>query len=130
MAELYYARISRINYEEGTADIVIEELENQVVNDIPFLANTYEMPKIRDRVAVILQYIRGDVDKGVILGPVYSCERKPNNPGKEIFEKRFKDGTSVTYDGNNKTLEISAEHLKVREIEASKVLYREMERKG
>lgn len=122
MAELFYARISKVNYKNGTADVVIEEHENQVVSDIPFLANVYEMPKIKDRVAVLIEYIRGDVDKGVILGPVYSNEKKPNRTGKSIFEKRFKDGTSITYNEELKLMTVEAERLKVKELNAERVV--------
>lgn len=122
MAELFYARISKVDYKKGTADVVIEERENQVVSDVPFLANVYEMPKIKDRVAVLIEYIKGDIDKGVILGPVYSNEKKPNLTGKSIFEKRFKDGTSITYNEELKLMTVEAERLKVKELNAERVV--------
>lgn len=116
MAKLYYARISSVNYKKGTASIAIEERENQVIEDIPFMADTYEMPKPKERVAVLLEYLNGDVDKGVILGPIYSVENLPNKTGKEIFEKRFKDGTSILYDRKSKTMEITADNIKVKKL--------------
>lgn len=63
MAKLFYARISKIDYEKGLADITIEEHEKQVINDVPFLAGAYEMPKIKERVAVLLEYSGKDFDK-------------------------------------------------------------------
>ena len=118
MAKLYYARISSVNYKKGTASISIEEHENQVIENIPFMANTYEMPKTKERVAVLLEYLNGDVDKGVILGPIYSAEKLPHKTGKEIFEKCFEDGTSIVYDQKNKIMEITAENVKVKKIMA------------
>lgn len=126
MAKLYYARISKINYEKGMADIVIEEHENQVVNDVPFLAGYYEMPKVKERVAVLLEYTQGDIDKGVILGPIYSAEKEPNKSGKGIFEKRFQDGTNIVYDESSKTMEISAKCVKVKELNAGSVKTKEL----
>ena len=122
MAELFYARISKVDYKKGTADVVIEERENQVVSDVPFLANVYEMPKIKDRVAVLIEYIKGDIDKGVILRPVYSNERKPNRTGKSMFAKRFKDGRSITYNEELKLMTVEAERLKVKELNAERVV--------
>lgn len=126
MAKLYYARISKINYKKGMADIIIEEHENQVVNDVPFLAGYYEMPKVKERVAVLLEYTQGDIDKGVILGPIYSVEKEPNKNGKGIFEKRFKDGTNIVYDESSKTMEISAKCVKVKELNAGSVKTKEL----
>lgn len=118
MAKLFYARISKIDYEKGLADITIEEHEKQVINDVPFLAGVYEMPKIKERVAVLLEYSGKDFDKGIILGPMFSADKEPKETGKGLFVKYFSDGTKMKYDSNNKTMEVTAENLKVKNVTA------------
>ena len=110
MAKLFYARISKIDYEKGLADITIEEHEKQVINDVPFLAGAYEMPKIKERVAVLLEYSGKDFDKGIILGPMFSADKEPKETGKGLFVKYFSDGTKMKYDSNKGTfVNISAD---------------------
>ena len=115
MADLYFAKISAVNEKEGTADIIISEKENQVINDVPYLAYAYEMPRPGDTVAALLEFNRGDFDKGILMGPVFTPKNKPEESGKDIFYKRFKDGAKIRYDSRMKTMTVSAEKVEIKD---------------
>ena len=104
MAKLIFAKISVLHYEDGAADIAVPEYEDQVIEEVPFLSWFYEMPKVGDTVAALLEFDGGNYDKGIILGPFYNPGNKPEKCGKDIFWKGFKDGAGVLYDRNQKTL--------------------------
>lgn len=76
------------------------------------------MPKIKERVAVLLEYSGKDFDKGIILGPMFSADKEPKETGKGLFVKYFSDGTKMKYDSNNRTMEVTAENLKVKNVTA------------
>lgn len=117
MAELYYCRISSVDYGSGTANVSIQERENQVVTGVPFLSWAYEMPTAGDMVAAIFEESYGRIGKGVILGPIFANGNRPGVSGAGIFYKEFADGASVKYDPANKCMEITAEKLVVEELE-------------
>ena len=121
MARLYFAKISAINYDAGTADISIMEHESQVINDVPFLADAYEMPKIKDTVAVLIESENGNMDKGVIIGPVFAPDNKPEETGKGIFYKKFQDGASVKYDSASKTITVEAEKIEIKSADVKSI---------
>ena len=71
MVSLVYGKISAINYGAGTAGITLEDKENQVIQDVPFLAAFYEMPRIGDTVAAVFDETGGQIGKGIILGKIF-----------------------------------------------------------
>lgn len=72
MATLFYAKISSVNRTLGEANVTLQDRENQVIQGVPFLITPYEMPKSGDKVAVLFEEKNGQIEKGVILGKVYS----------------------------------------------------------
>lgn len=119
MAALYFAKISAVHYKAGTADISITEKEDQVINNVPFLAYAYEMPSPGDTIAVLLEFDRGNYDKGIILGKIYDSDNKPENPGRKIFCKQFADGAKVLYDSSTKTMTITADKIIAKDVKTS-----------
>lgn len=120
MVRLYHCKISSVNYEKGTADVTIQERENQVITGVPFLSMFYEMPEPRDTVAAIFEESDGKIEKGVILGKLFSKGNRPGASGEGIFYKKFSDGTSMKYDPADKSMEITAERVIVNEVEYKK----------
>lgn len=125
MAELYFCRISSVNYANGTADITIPDRENQVITEIPFLAWYYEMPDAGDLVAALFENSDGKIGKGVVLGKIFSSGNRPGMSGAGIFYKEFADGTAVKYSPSEKCMEITADKIVVGELE-----YRKATQKG
>lgn len=111
------AKISKIDYEAGRADVTIEDRDGLVVTDVPFLDSIYEMPRVKDAVYVDFEEKGGRIKRGVILGRFYTKDNPPAQSGKGIFFKEFSDGAFIKYDPETKTLEISADTLKVKKIE-------------
>jgi hypothetical protein len=119
MAELFYAKISSINYKKGTADVALQDREDQVIENVPFLAGWYEMPEPGDVAAAIFEDMDGQIGKGVILGPMFLAKNRPKESGKGIFYKEFSDGACIRYTPETGTLEVTADKLVVRELEAA-----------
>lgn len=116
MVSFFYAKISAINYKAGTAGITLEDKENQVIQDVPFLSAFYEMPRPGDTVAVLLEETGGQFGKGVILGKIFLSGNPPGESGPGIFYKQFSDGASVRYDPAAQEMEVRAKKLAVDEL--------------
>ena len=59
--------ISAINYEEGTAQVVYKDRDEQVSPYLPFWSNEYNMPDIDTLVYVV--HLQNGSTKGMILIP-------------------------------------------------------------
>lgn len=116
MATLFYGSISTVNYEGGTADITLPDRENQIIQNVPFLAAFYEMPMSGDIVAVLFEDIDGQIGKGIILGKMFLQGNAPKETGKGIFYKEFSDGAAVKYTPKMEQLEISTKKIIVEEL--------------
>lgn len=116
MVSLVYGKISAINYGAGTAGITLEDKENQVIQDVPFLAAFYEMPRIGDTVAAVFDETGGQIGKGIILGKIFLSGNPPGESGPGIFYKQFSDGASVKYDPATQEMEVRAKKLVVDEL--------------
>lgn len=117
MAELFYAKISSIAYQKGTANVTLPDREDQVIENVPFLAGYYEMPKPGDTVAAIFEDENGQIGKGVILGSMFLKKNRPKESGKGIFFKEFSDGASIRYTPETGVLEITADKIIVKNLE-------------
>ncbi len=117
MVSLFYGRISSIDYAAGTANIVLQERENQVVQEVPFLSICYEMPGSGDVVAVLFEEVDGQIGKGVVLGRMFLADNKPGESGAGIFYKQFTGGAGVKYTPETGELEIRVKKVVVDEIE-------------
>lgn len=120
MVELFYCKISTINYTAGTANVTIEERENQMITGVPFLASCYEMPKVGETVAVIFDTTGGKIGRGVILGNFFSRMNQPGESGEGLFYKEFSDGSSIKYDPSSKSMELTVKKIVVDEVEYKK----------
>lgn len=116
MATLFYGSISTVNYEGGTADIALSDRENQIIQNVPFLAAFYEMPASGDVVAVLFEDIDGQIGKGIILGKMFLQDNRPKETGKGIFYKEFSDGAAVKYTPKTEQLEIATKKVVVDEL--------------
>ena len=113
------AKISKIDYEAGRADVTIEDREGIVITDVPFLDAIYEMPAVKDAVYVDFEEKGGRIKRGVILGKFYTSDNPPTQFGKGIFFKEFTDGAYIKYDPDSKTLELAVDKIKIKEIEVN-----------
>lgn len=121
MAELFYCKISKINYSLGMADLVIEDREGQIIPGVPFLAREYDMPEVGDMVAAIMNDDAGKIGRGVVLGKIFSKNNAPIMKGEGIFYKGFADGTHIAYDPSSRTLDINVDNISARHITANEI---------
>lgn len=126
MATLFYAKISAIDYDDGTASVSLSDRENQIIRSVPFLSSVYEMPKPKDTVAVIFEEINGQIGKGVILGKIYCMDNRPSESGADIVYKEFPDGTKARYSVETSELEIDSDKFVANEIKAKKLVVDEI----
>lgn len=120
MATLFYGKISSVNYGGGTAGVTLQDRENQVIQEVPFLSMFYEMPKPGDTVAALFEEVSGQIDKGIILGKIFTDENMPGMSGSGIFYKQFTDGAGVKYTPESQELELAVKKVIVDEIEYKK----------
>lgn len=90
MGEIRIGRVSGINYEKGSVNVIYENEDNTVVTDIPFLCNKeYYMPKIGEMI-VVLEISNGTE---IAIGTFFNNQNRPSSAGKlykkEIGEKSF-----------------------------------------
>ena len=116
MASLFYGKISAINYGAGTSAVTLPDRENQVIQDVPFLAMIYEMPKPGDTVAVLFEEEGGRIGKGVILGKIFLRGNAPRETGPGIFYKEFTDGAGIKYTPESQEMEIMTKKVVVDEL--------------
>lgn len=121
MVGLFYCRVSKIAYAAGTADLVIEDREGQIIPGVPFLATAYDMPRVGDMVAVVMDETGGRIERGVILGKIFSEINRPELSGPGIFHKTFSDGGHITYDPVTKTLDIGVDRITAGRISAKEI---------
>ena len=90
-----------MNYENSTADVAIPEREDMVKTDIPILDTVYNMPSSGEEVVALFD--DKSLQRGVILGRPYY---------------------------RSKVMEVSAQTLKVKRLDAESVIYHDSCEKG
>ena len=107
--------ISAINYEEGTAQIVYKDRDDEVSPYLPFWSNEYNMPDIDTLVYVV--HLQNGSTKGMILIPPFTNEHPPVEGKKGIWRKDFGDGSYLRYDYETLHLDIVTHSVKMQELE-------------
>ena len=92
--------ISAINYEEGTAQVVYKDRDDEVSPYLPFWSNEYNMPDIDTLVYVV--HLQNGSTKGMILIPPFTNEHPPVEGKKGIWRKDWRStGGSQPHWKNN-----------------------------
>ena len=107
--------ISAINYEEGTAQIVYKDRDDEVSPYLPFWSNEYNMPDIDTLVYVV--HLQNGSTKGMILIPPFTNEHPPVEGKKGIWRKDFGDGSYLRYDYETLHLDIVTHSVKIQQLE-------------
>lgn len=107
--------ISAINYEEGTAQVVYKDRDEQVSPYLPFWSNEYNMPDIDTLVYVV--HLQNGSTNGMILIPPFTNEHPPVEGKKGIWRKDFGDGSYLRYDYETLHLDIVTHSVKIQQLE-------------
>ena len=107
--------ISAINYEEGTAQVVYKDRDEQVSPYLPFWSNEYNMPDIDTLVYVV--HLQNGSTKGMILIPPFTNEHPPVEGKKGIWRKDFGDGSYLRYDYETLHRDIVTHSVKIQQLE-------------
>ncbi len=97
-------RISSVNYEAGTAQVVYMDKDKAVTTELPLLSFEYCMPEVEDMVLVC--HLPNGAAVGVILGRFWSLKNVPPESGRGLYRKdmsreagkamlRYKEGEDV-----------------------------------
>lgn len=102
-------KISKIDYENGMAEVTYPDMDNAVTAPFPILSlnDEYKAPLIGEEVLVL--HLSNWTANGVILGPYWNVANPPAVSGEKVYRKefsktpgqayiQFKDGT-VEYRG-------------------------------
>ena len=103
MAQLFFCTVSAVDHKNITADIAIPERENMVKTDIPILDTVYHMPSPGETVVAIFDDENGKLQRGVILGRPYDTKN---------------------------VMEISAQRVRIKQLEADSITYHDRCEKG
>jgi len=101
-------RVSSVNYEAGTVDVILRDEEDSVRQGLPVFSSEYHMPGINDMVVVIFQSNSGSREQGYVVGTPFSEAKKPEVSGKGVYFKRFSDSAFIRYDPGEDELTIAA----------------------
>ncbi len=113
--KLFYCKIVSVNYKSGTVKIVIPDADGQVLEDVSLLAWNYHMPQEGDTVAVLAEENNGEIEKALVLGPVYSEANQPNDGKKGLYYISL-PGATVKYESTEQTMSITARTLDVKNL--------------
>ena len=106
--------ISAINYENGTAQVVYKDRDDEVSPYLPFWSNEYNMPDIVTLVYVV--HLQNGSTKGMILIPPFTNENPPVEGKKGIWRKDFGDGSYLRYDYESQHLDIVTHSVEIQAL--------------
>lgn len=109
---LRIGKISSINYKNGTARVTYEDRENATTKELPFLAWTYWMPEIGQK--VLVGHLSNGTTSAVILGPLWCDGHRPGEYGADLYlqEMSHTSGQAVDeYSDETGIRLIKAKHL-------------------
>lgn len=98
--------VSSVNEENGTIRALFDDKSNMVSDDLPILSFEYNLPKIGAQVLCL--FLPNGLQQGFCLGEFYSDLNIPPVDDKNIYFKKFDDGTSIQYNKTSKELSISS----------------------
>lgn len=111
---LRIGKISSVNYKNGTARVTYEDRDGSTTNELPFLAWTYWMPQIGDR--VLVGHLSNGTTSAVIIGPVWHEEHRPAEFGADLYRQEMSDtpGKAMdSYSAKTGIRRIRAEHIEL-----------------
>lgn len=112
MNETRVGRVSKINYEDGTIEVLYTDRDNEVTAELPVLnfGNEYHMPKIDDMVMVM--HLSNGCEMGVVLGTFWSKGNQPPESGEGLYRKEYSSKPGEAYTRfRNGILEIKADSI-------------------
>lgn len=101
-------RVSSVNYEAGTVDVILRDEEDSVRHGLPVFSAEYQMPGINDMVVVIFQSNSGSRDQGYVVGTPFSEANRPKISGKGVYFKKLSPTAYIQYDPREDELTIAA----------------------
>jgi len=97
-------KVSSIDYDKGTVRVLLEDKNNIVTGNLPYLSFEYEMPEVGE--SVLCLFLGNGTSRGVCLGRYFYLQDLPAQSGKDIYFKQFLREASLKYDRGSKTLTI------------------------
>lgn len=98
-------KVDSLNPKKGTVSVVFLDLDDSV-HEMPLLSFEYNLPVINQDVLCV--FLSNDTQEGFCLGGFYSEINPPPTDNKDVFIKKFDDGTSIEYNKETKELTLKA----------------------
>lgn len=109
---LRIGKISSVNYKNGTARVTYEDRDGSTTNELPFLAWTYWMPKVGDK--VLVGHLSNGSTSAVILGPTWGDDHRPADFGEDLYRQELSTTpgeAAITYSRKTGILTIKGGHI-------------------
>lgn len=98
--------VSSINETNGTVRVKFDDRDNLISAELPLLNAEYNIPDIGSQVLCL--FLPNGLQEGFCLNGFYSDSNTPPVQGKNIYYKKFGDGTSIQYNRSTKELTINS----------------------
>ncbi|MCT4543300.1 MAG: baseplate assembly protein [Vallitalea sp.] len=99
-------KVSSINIENGTIDVVFEDKDNMICPNLPLMDIEYKIPAIGEQVLCL--FLPNGIQQGFCLGKFYSATNPPPKQDPNIICKQFADDTYIEYNKKTKQLTINS----------------------
>lgn len=98
--------VSSVNEINGTVRVIFDDKDDMVSSELPLLNYEYNIPEIKEQVLCL--FLPNGLSQGFCLGGFYSLINPPPIQSKDVYYKKFSDGTSIQYNKSTKQLTINS----------------------
>ncbi|WP_297429324.1 phage baseplate assembly protein V [Clostridium sp.] len=98
--------VSSINETNGTVRVIFDDKDDMVSDELQLLNSEYNIPEVKEQVLCL--FLPNGLQQGFCLGGFYSFINPPPIQNKNLYYKKFDDGTSIQYDKSTKQLTINS----------------------
>ena len=101
--------VSSVNEDNGTVRVKFDDRDDLVSAELPLLDAEYNIPAVGNQVLCL--FLSNGLEEGFCLNGFYSDINKPPVHDKNIYYKKFDDGTSIQYNKTTQQLKIEAPNI-------------------
>lgn len=114
MGEIRIGKVSSIDYENGTVQVLYTDRDGSITKALPVLTfnDEYKMPQIGSY--VLVAHLSNGTEAGYILGSYWNEAHTPASCGKGVYRKEYgsRQGAAyIKYEDKNETLEIHSNNM-------------------
>lgn len=100
--------VSSVNETNGTVRVIFDDKDDMVSSELQLLNYEYNIPEVKEQVLCL--FLPNGLQQGFCLGGFYSLINPPPIQNKDVYYKKFSDGTSIQYNKSTKQLTINSDN--------------------